>query len=231
MIDLKNLNLPQHIGFIMDGNGRWAKKRLLPRNAGHKQGVKAMQKVIDLANEYGIKAVSFYAFSTENWSRPQNEINALFNMIKSFATKELPHYAANNFVIKYMGDLSKLPQDIQLTLENSVEETKNNTGTIVNIGINYGGQDEIIYAVKELISSGVEITKENLAKFMYTADLPDLDLIVRSSGEKRLSNFMLWQSAYAELTFTEEFWPDFDRDILDKILTEYSNRNRRFGKI
>lgn len=231
MINSENLKLPNHIGFIMDGNGRWAKKRLLPRNAGHRQGVKAMQKVIDLANEYGIKAVSFYAFSTENWSRPQSEINALFGMIKTFATKELPKYSAKNFVIKYMGDLTKLPQDIQDTLYNSIEETKNNTGTIVNIGINYGGQDEIVYAVKELIASGKDITKENLEKHLYTANLPSLDLIVRSSGEERLSNFMLWQSAYSELIFRKEFWPDFDREIFENILLEYNNRNRRFGKV
>lgn len=226
------IKIPTHIAFIMDGNGRWAKKRMLPRSAGHREGVKAMREVVEICAEYGVKVVSFYAFSTENWSRPQNEIDALFDMLKTFSEKEVPKYAKRNFVVRYMGDLSRLPDDVRDAVETSVALCNGNTGTVVNIGINYGGRDEIAHAVNKLIADGkTSVTVENISSALYTQGLPDPDLMVRSSGEVRLSNFMLWQLAYTEFVFRPEFWPDFDRKVIDEILLEYSGRDRRFGKV
>lgn len=227
-----DIKIPTHIAFIMDGNGRWAKKRLMPRSYGHREGVKAMRDVIEICSNYGIKIVSFYAFSTENWSRPKEEVDTLFSMLKSFTEKELPKYAKRNFVVRFMGDISKLPQDVKDAINKNIELCKNNTGTIVNIGINYGGRDELCHAVNTLLERGVKmVTVDDISKALYTHDLPDPDLMVRSSGECRLSNFMLWQLAYSEFVFTDVLWPDFNKKVIDDILVEYSKRDRRFGKV
>lgn len=227
----KNMKIPNHIAFIMDGNGRWAKKRLLPRKVGHREGVKALQRVVDICRDFNIKAVSFYAFSTENWSRPQDEIEALFGMVKKFADEELPRYAKDNYIVKFMGDITALPSDVKESLDRIANDVKNNTGMIVNIGLNYGGRDEIVMAANKVLTDGLPLTKENIDKYLYTAGIGDPDIIVRSSGEQRLSNFMLWQSAYSELIFRKELWPDFDKNVIESILTEYSSRDRRFGKV
>lgn len=216
----------------MDGNGRWAKKRLLPRKAGHREGVSALRRMVDECENAGVEMVSFYAFSTENWTRPQDEIDALFKMVKEFADKHLGEYVKRGLRIMFMGDLTKLPKDTVDSLKKILSEAKDNKGMIVNIALNYGGRDEIVHAVNKIISAGVrEINKDVLSDCMYTGGLPDPDVIVRSSGEKRLSNFMLWQAAYSELIFLDEYWPDFDAAVFKKIIEEYSKRDRRYGNV
>lgn len=221
----------KHIAFIMDGNGRWAKQRLMPRKYGHSEGVKAMKRVIEAADEYGIEAVSFYAFSTENWSRPQDEVDALFKMVDKFAKDELEYYAEKGYRVRIMGDISRLPESTANALNSIIERTAKNTGLTVNIGLNYGGRDEIIRAVNKLIESGKAVTMESLSTALDTSGMPDPDIIVRSAGEQRLSNFMLWQAAYSEFIYRKEYWPSFDKEILKGIIEEYSTRDRRFGKI
>lgn len=220
---------PKHIAFIMDGNGRWAKRRLLPRKVGHREGVKALERVIDACENRGIKEVSFYAFSTENWARPKEEIDALFDMVKKFADNELKRYVERNMNVRFMGDITKLPKDTLDALNKITASVKNNEGMVINIGLNYGGRDEIVAAVKALVDNNEEVTKENIESHLYTKGMSDPDVIVRSSGEKRLSNFMLWQSAYSELIFVDDLWPDFNASTIDSIIGEYSKRTRRFG--
>lgn len=229
---MQDIKIPRHIAFIMDGNGRWAKKRLLPRKAGHREGVSALRRMVDECEKAGVEMVSFYAFSTENWTRPQDEIDALFKMVKEFADKHLGEYVKRGLRIMFMGDLTKLPKDTVDSLKKILSEAKDNEGMIVNIALNYGGRDEIVHAVNKIISAGVrEINKDVLSDCMYTGGLPDPDVIVRSSGEKRLSNFMLWQAAYSELIFLDEYWPDFDAAVFKKIIEEYSKRDRRYGNV
>lgn len=224
-------NIPKHIAFIMDGNGRWAKRRLLPRKIGHREGVKAMKDVIKACRDLGVEVVSFYAFSTENWSRPKDEVDALFSLVKKFAKEEMREYVKDNYIVRFMGDISKLPKDVNEALNDILQSSKDNDGMVVNIGLNYGGRDEIAYAVKELVRLGEEPSVENISKHLYTAGLPDPEIIVRSSGEERLSNFMLFQAAYSELIFMPQLWPDFDADTIDKIIEEFNRRERRFGKV
>lgn len=229
---MQDIKIPRHIAFIMDGNGRWAKKRLLPRKAGHREGVSALRRMVDECEKAGVEMVSFYAFSTENWTRPQDEIDALFKMVKEFADKHMGEYVKRGLRIMFMGDLTKLPKDTVDSLKKILSEAKDNKGMIVNIALNYGGRDEIVHAVNKIISAGVrEINKDVLSDCMYTGGLPDPDVIVRSSGEKRLSNFMLWQAAYSELIFLDEYWPDFDAAVFKKIIEEYSKRDRRYGNV
>lgn len=229
---MEEIKIPKHIAFIMDGNGRWAKKRALPRKAGHKAGVDAMKKVIQACQDKGVEMCTFYAFSTENWKRPQDEINAIFGLVEHFAKNELKQYIDKNYRIMYMGDLSLLPPSTQKALAEIKESGKNNTGMIVNIAINYGGRQEIVNAVNYILQSGInKIDEQMLSDCMYTPGLPDPDIIVRTSGEERLSNFMLWQLAYSELLFVDTLWPDMDADSVDYIISEYSKRNRRFGDL
>ncbi len=225
----EDLKIPTHIAFIMDGNGRWAKRRLMPRKYGHKMGVEALKRVIAVCEKLGIKEVSFYAFSTENWSRPQDEIDALLAMIKKFADEEMKEYVDKNYRIRFMGELHRLPEETQKALENIARAAANNTGIVVNIGINYGGRDEIARAAQKAASAAQPVTVEAISARLDTAGMSDPDVIVRCAGEKRLSNFMLWQCAYAELVFVDDFWPDFNEETIVRILKEYSGRERRFG--
>ena len=216
----------------MDGNGRWAKKRALPRKAGHKAGVDALKTVIEACQARGVEMCSFYAFSTENWKRPQDEINAIFKLVETFAEKELKKYVDKNYRVTCMGDLSLLPQSTQDALKKIIDSGKDNTGMIVNIAINYGGRQEIVNAVNYILQSGInKIDEQMLSDCMYTAGLPDPDIIVRTSGEERISNFMLWQLAYSEFLFIDTLWPDMTEKEIDYIIEEYSKRNRRFGDI
>lgn len=231
VVDKDNMKDLKHIAFIMDGNGRWAKQRLMPRKFGHSEGVKAMKRVIEAADEYGIEAVSFYAFSTENWSRPQDEVDSLFKMVDKFAKDELEYYAEKGYSVRIMGDISRLPESTANALNNIITRTANNTGLTVNIGLNYGGRDEIIRAVNKLIESGETVTMDSLSTALDTSGMPDPDIIVRSAGEQRLSNFMLWQAAYSEFIYRKEYWPSFDKETVKGIIEEYSTRDRRFGKI
>lgn len=221
-----------HIAFIMDGNGRWAKKRALPRQAGHNEGVRVLEKVVDYCDELKIKHLTFFAFSTENWARPQKEIDNLFAMVKRFAEKNMIDYARRNFQLKIIGDRTKIPADVNSALDDSLDMAKNNTGTTVSIALNYGGQDDIIRAVNTAISAGERnMTNESFEKYLDTYPLPNPDIVVRTAGEQRLSNFLLWQSAYSEFIFVDTLWPDVNKKTIDSILEEYNKRDRKFGKI
>ena len=226
---MQDLKIPAHIAFIMDGNGRWAKRRLMPRKYGHKMGVEALKRVIAACEKLGIKEVSFYALSTENWSRPKDEIDALLAMIKKFADEEMKEYVNKNYRIRFMGELHRLPQETQNALESIARAAENNTGIVVNIGINYGGRDEIARAAQKAAESGLPVTEEAINANLDTAGMSDPDVIVRCAGEKRLSNFMLWQCAYSEFVLIDDFWPDFNEQTVLRIISEYSGRERRFG--
>lgn len=231
-------NLPKHIAIIMDGNGRWAKKRGLVRTIGHRAGVESVKKVIKASTELGIKYLTLYAFSTENWKRPADEINALMNLLVEYLSKEINELAMNKIKINFIGDLSILPEKCKREIEHAHNVTKNNNRLVLNIALNYGGRDEILKAVKKIykkIEIGElkfsQITEETISDNLYTKNQPDPDLIIRTSGEKRLSNFLLWQAAYSELWFTDVLWPDFDKKHLIEAILHYQKRNRRFGAI
>lgn len=222
--------LPEHIAFIMDGNGRWAKKHGLPRKVGHEEGVRALKRVVKCLSDYGIKAATFFAFSTENWSRPAEEVEALFQLIAKFADTAEAFCKKNNLKVKVIGSRERLSEELLARLDGIVEKTARNTGTVFVIAFNYGSADEIVSAAKTAALSG-EINRQTFESALYTADLPPLDLLVRTGGEKRLSNFLLYQASYAELEFTDTLWPDMGKGKIDKILSEYSKRERRFGKV
>jgi undecaprenyl diphosphate synthase len=224
--------LPNHICFIIDGNGRWAQKRHLPRSQGHIKGLDKLQKMYKMVREIGIKYVSIYAFSTENWKRPKEEIDGLMKLtrkaIKDFDNDKKYH----DTHIEFLGDLSKFDQDIIEGANKIRERTKNNNAFYINVCLNYGGREDIVQAVNKLIASGkTEITMEDISANLYTNGCPDPDFIVRTSGEHRLSNFMPWQSTYAELYFPKVLWPDFGKNDLIEAIKEYSSRDRRFGAI
>ena len=226
----QSLKIPTHIGFIMDGNGRWATQRGLSRSEGHRQGAEALKKVVKACSQKGIKVVSIYAFSCENWSkRPQAEIKFLFSLITQFVKKEMKDYVKAGYRVRFSGNLSQLPKTTQNAVLKVIDASKNNDGLIVNIALNYGSHQEIVRAVNMILQSGLrEIDEQMLEDCLYSAGLPPLDVVVRSSGEKRLSNFMLWQASYSELIFLDKYWPDFNEDTLEDILKENSNRDRRF---
>lgn len=225
-----------HVAFIMDGNGRWAKKRGLPRHLGHKEGCERIIETFDLCKEYGIKVCSFYAFSTENWNRPKDEIRHLFNYLEAFFKREIDHLMRDGVRVVISGDISKLPEKTEKTCRDAIERTKNNDNYVMNICLNYGSRDEIVRASK-LIASEVkegkinidDVTEDLFSDHLYTRGLPDVDLMIRTSGEERLSNYLLWQNAYAEFVFTPVHWPDFKREAFENALEEYNNRQRRFG--
>lgn len=213
----------------MDGNGRWAKRRLMPRKYGHKMGVEALKRVIAACDKLGVKEVSFFALSTENWSRPKDEIDSLLDMIKKFADEEMKEYVGKNYRVRFMGELHRLPLETQRALESIAQAAKDNTGIVVNIGINYGGRDEIARAAEKLVQENLPVTIENINSHLDTAGMHDPDIIVRCAGEKRLSNFMLWQCAYSEFVLIDDYWPDFGEETVMRIIKEYSGRERRFG--
>ncbi len=220
-----------HIAFIMDGNGRWAKKRLMPREYGHKAGAKTFQKITEYCGDIGIHAVTVYAFSTENWKRPQNEVDAIFKLFDEYITNAFQNMAEKDLRVIFLGDKSVFTPALRERMERIEEESKNNS-RILNVAINYGGRDEICTAVKRCIADGVtDITSEEISKRVYTSESGDPDLIVRTGGEYRLSNFLMWQSAYSELYFTDKLWPDLTSDDVDEALKEFERRNRRFGGV
>ncbi len=229
-IDMQNL--PVHIGIIMDGNGRWAKKRLLPRLAGHKAGVDALKRVTEAAQKLGIKVISYFAFSTENWKRSKQEVDGIFDLVLKNLKENYDRFVNGKTKIMTMGDISKLPKELYELLLDITEKTKNNTEFIVNIALNYGSRSELARAFTNLAKKGkTTISEEDIKSELYTHDLPDPDLIIRTSGEMRLSNFMLFQSAYSELYFPKIHWPDFDEKQLKKAIIEYQSRERRFGNV
>lgn len=239
--ELNYNNIPSHVAIIMDGNGRWAKERNLPRSFGHKVAVENLNKIVKEASDLGIKYLTLYAFSTENWNRPPEEVNTLMKLLVEYLKKQLNELNKNNVIIKTIGDISKLPNICIQVLERSMEETKNNSGMILNLALNYGGRDEILNAVKNLFKDYSEgnISKEVVNnidinifnQYLYTKDMPDPDIIIRTSGEQRLSNFMLWQCAYSEFWYTSVKWPDFSKEDLHQAIKDYQLRHRRFGGI
>ena len=223
--------LPNHIAMIMDGNGRWAKKRLLPRTAGHKVGLDAFFEVANTCSDLGIPYVTVYAFSSENWNREKDEVDALMSLMKNGIRRYLPELQKRNIRLNLMGDLSRFPDEERNAILDCRDQLSGNTGAVLSICISYGGRQEILHAVNELLQEGkTEATAEDLEKHLYSAGIPDPDLIVRTSGEYRISNFLLWQSAYAEYYFTDVIWPDFRKEELYKALRDFETRKRRFGK-
>lgn len=230
--------IPKHIAIIMDGNGRWAKKRFLPRTAGHREGVERVSEIVEAASDLNVQCLSLYAFSTENWKRPKEEIDALMNLLILYINRELDRIHKNNIRMRVMGDVSKLPKNVAEKVQMAIEKTKDNTGMVLNIGLNYGGRDEIIRAVKNILADvkrgklkEEDINSDMFSKYLYTSELPDPDLLIRPSGELRLSNFMLYQVAYTEFWFSEIYWPDFKPKNLYEAIIDYQKRDRRFGGI
>lgn len=224
--------LPKHIAFIIDGNGRWAKHRGLPRSMGHKAGMQTVMRTVKHAFKLGVEVVSIYAFSTENWNRPQKEVNYLFELFEEYIQNDMKELYDNNVRLMVMGDYKKFPKSLADSITKAIKDTKKNTGPILNLGLNYGSQDEILRAVNAIIKDGKkDITKDIFTSYLYTSELPPLDYIIRTSGELRLSNFMLWQAAYSEFLFPKKHWPDFKEKELEKALIAYQRRNRRFGTI
>ncbi len=224
--------LPNHIAFIMDGNGRWAEKRGLPRLEGHSAGLEASRSVVEHLGQYHIKFVTLYSFSTENWNRPKNEVNGLLKLIEKSMEKEAKELHQRGVRIRHLGHLERLPQHLRLAIENAIELTKNNNEMILNLAFDYGGRLEILDAVRSIITDGIspqDIDERLFNNYLCTAGLPDVDLVVRTGGDLRISNFLLWQSAYSEYYFTSMLWPDFNKEELDKALLAYSQRQRRFG--
>ena len=221
--------LPEHIGIIMDGNGRWAKKRGLPRTAGHKQGAETFRTISKECGRLGIKHATFYAFSTENWKRPKEEVDAIMRLFKQYLLEAKEDItAADNNKLRFIGLKDGIPHDILTLMEEAEKDTKNNTGCDIALAVNYGGREEIVNAVNKLIADGkTEITEEDISQNIYT--VADCDLIIRPSGEQRLSNFLLWQAAYSEFWYSDVMWPDFSVQDLYKALSDFENRNRRFG--
>jgi undecaprenyl diphosphate synthase len=220
----------KHIAIIMDGNRRWAKERNLPSAIGHKKGVDALKKTLRACDDFGIKYLTVYAFSTENWNRKPEEVNFLMDLLGQTLKNELNEMNENNVVISFIGDISQLSDKLQKILANAVETTKNNTGVRLQIAFNYGSRAEIVKAVKEIVQSGEkEITEELITNHLYTKDMPDPDLLIRTGGEMRISNYLLWQIAYSEFIVIPEFWPEFNKETLAKCIVEFNNRNRRWG--
>lgn len=229
--------LPEHIGFIMDGNGRWAKRKGLPRSFGHREGAKNFKKIVRYCKDIGIKNISFYAFSTENWKRPQEEIDVIMDLFREYIVDVRKHLSENTRMI-FLGDKSVFDEDLREKMIKLEEDTKHYTEMNLMMAVNYGGRDELAYAARQLAQKvkdgeiNLEDIDENaIDSHLYTKGIPDVDLIIRPSGEFRLSNFLIWQSAYAEYYFTEIMWPDFTPKELDKALIEFANRGRRFGGV
>jgi undecaprenyl diphosphate synthase len=230
--------IPKHVAIIMDGNGRWAKKRNLPRVAGHHEGMKVVRKIAREANSLGIKVLTLYAFSTENWKRPRTEVEFLMKLPQEFLGTFLPELIEENVQVRLMGNENQLPSYTVEAVKKAVEATKSNTGMILNFALNYGSRDEMIQSIKAIASDvkenkiAIESIDDALFNdYLMTSELGDPDLLIRTSGELRISNFMLWQIAYSELYFTDEFWPDFTEESLKNAILEYQNRSRRFGGV
>lgn len=229
---VKRTNL-QHVAIIMDGNRRWAKEKFLPSAMGHQKGVESLKSTMRLFDKFGIKYLTVYAFSTENWNRKKEEVEFLMGLLAKTLLNELDEMHRENVKITFFGDLSKLnPKLIEIT-RHAEEKTKNNTGVNLNIAFNYGSRDEITHALKSIIKEGIQaedITEETISQHLYTKNIPDPDLLIRTGGEKRISNYLLWQIAYSEVYVTDAYWPDFDEKELSKAIIEFQSRNRRFGK-
>lgn len=236
--DLDPARLPQHVAIIMDGNGRWAKKRLFNRIKGHEKGSETVRSVVRTSREIGIRYLTLYAFSTENWQRPKAEVSALMSLLKKFLQQELPEMQDNNIRLHVIGQIERLPEDVRQTLNHTMTKTRANDGMQLNLALSYGGRSEIVRMVQSIAAetangrlSPQSITEATIAGHLYTSGMPDPDVLIRTSGEMRISNFLLWQLAYTEIFITETLWPDFTREEYIRILREFQQRDRRFGKI
>ena len=229
--------LPDHVGFIMDGNGRWAKKRGLPRSFGHREGAKQFKKIVRYCKDIGLKNISFYAFSTENWQRPAEEVNTIMELFRDYIV-DVRNFLSENTRMIFLGDKSAFDEDLQEKMIKLEEDTAHYTEMNLMMAVNYGGRDEITHAARILAEKAAkgeikpgDITEQSISDNLYTAGYPDVDLLIRPSGEQRISNYLIWQCAYAEFYYTDVLWPDFTPDELDKALAEYARRNRRFGGV
>ena len=236
--DISQIELPAHIGIIMDGNGRWAKKRGLPRSAGHTAGAQTFRKIARYCSDIGIRHLTVYAFSTENWRRPENEISALMKLFKQYLEEALRDFKDDSIVLKFLGDRSAFSPELLALMNENEEESKDRDGMVLNIAMNYGGRAELVSAIREIAKHAADnqlspdsIDEQTVSDYLYTKGQPDPDLIIRPSGEHRTSNFLLWQSAYSEYVIMDVLWPDFKEEHLNKALIEYANRNRRFGGV
>ena len=235
---IQTSNIPRHVAIIMDGNGRWAKRQHLTRTQGHAEGIKRVEEIVAAAQKVGIKVLTLFTFSTENWRRPESEISILMNMLANVLQQKMKNLKDHNVKFQAIGREDNVPGAVLKTFQTAISETKNNTGLIVNMAFNYGSRQEIVDAVKK-IAAAVEggslsvrdIDETTVSRFLYTKDMPDPDLLIRTSGEKRISNFLLWQLSYAELYFTEKFWPDFTTAEFEKAIADYQKRERRFGDL
>ena len=226
--------IPQHVAMIMDGNGRWALQRGLPRLAGHKAGTENLRRVIRSTVEFGVKYLTIYAFSTENWGRPPEEVKGLMYILEDVIDRELNELHKEGVQLRHIGRLERLAPSLQEKVLDAIDVTKNNDRLILNIAFNYGGRDEIVQAIQRMMKDGVppeKVTDELVSQYLYTVGVPDPDLIIRTSGELRVSNFLIWQAAYSEWYITPTFWPDFDKDEYRRALEAFSHRDRRFGKV
>ncbi len=226
--------IPQHIAIIMDGNGRWAEARGLPRLEGHKAGTENLRQIIRGCVDAGVKYLTIYAFSTENWGRPREEVEGLISILELFLDRELDELCAEGVKICHLGRLEAMPEKVRRKVEHSVEITCNNSRLILSVAWNYGGRDEIVYAIQKMIKEKVQpqdVTEDLVSQYLFTKDIPDPDLIIRTSGEMRISNFLIWQAAYAEWYITPTLWPDFNKEELFKAIASYGQRDRRFGKV
>jgi len=233
-LDLPIEGVPRHVAMIMDGNGRWALARGLPRMAGHKAGTENLRRVIRAAVEFGIKYLTIYAFSTENWGRPPEEVRGLLNILEDVIDRELHELNKEGVQLHHLGRLEKLAPGLQEKVRDAIELTKDNDRLILNIAWNYGGRDEIVQAIQRIIKEGIpaeQVTDDLVSRYLYTAGVPDPDLIIRTSGELRVSNFLIWQAAYAEWYITPTFWPDFDKEEFRRALETYAQRDRRYGGV
>jgi undecaprenyl diphosphate synthase len=228
----KSNNLPKHVAIIMDGNGRWAKKRGLPRTFGHKAGTENVRRIVKYCSKMGIEYLTVYAFSTENFKRPIEEVSALMKLLIEYFNREAEELRQNGVRLNVIGDVDSFSDTVKQAMRNGIEKTKDCNKLVFSIALAYGSRAEIVRAVKAIKEQGIEeITEETISRFLYTHDIPDPDLIIRTSGEERLSNFLLYQAAYSEFYFTDCLWPDFDEKEFDKALEEYARRNRRFGGV
>lgn len=224
-------NMPEHVAIIMDGNGRWAKEQGLNRTAGHEEGAKTVREITTHANNLGIKYLTLYAFSTENWSRPKLEVEFLMKLLERYLKNELSIYLENSVKFKAIGDLSKFSKSLQKVINDTQEKTKNGQGLTQVLALNYGSRDEITRAIKRLNEQKLEVNEENIEACLDTKGMPNVDMMIRTSGEIRLSNYLLWQNAYAEMFFTKTYWPEFSKEELDDIISDFNKRERRFGAI
>ena len=227
-------NIPNHIAIIMDGNGRWAKKRLMPRSVGHKAGADMLKRIVKKCNDLGVKYLTVYAFSTENWKRPSEEVSLLMGLIVTYLQREVIEMNENNVRIRAIGDIEKLPQKAYDELKKSMDITKDNTGVVFSLALNYGFRDDLSHAIKNMMKDNIaidDIDDDTVKKYLYTSYMPDPDLIIRTGGEIRLSNFMLYEASYSEFYFCDTLWPEFDEEELCKAIYEYQQRDRRFGNV